>query len=435
MKACLFALLTLMGGVIAADGQTRVLTSAGEGIRRWSNGVRIAGPTGFFNPFPELDRPRLSTADADLTGDGVPDIIVGASRVNQAPLIGVFDGVTAQRLASWTTGDPAGTGVSVAAGDVDGDGFADIVVGSSSFDTPAVVRIYSGRNGTLLVTRTLDANRYPYGVEIAAGDVNGDGLADLVLASWWGVEAEVFVIDVASGDTLLQLTPYPGFGSGLRVAVGDVNGDGFADVVTAPAIYGGPHVRVFDGRTGGPLASFFAYAPSHSGGVRLAAGDFSGDGRAEIVTFGPQDTSSLGPGVTIFDLAAGTTPWPGTYGAVPGLIGGWHGHLREPAPRRRRGGTHVGPFRSAAGRCSEADERHRRRDDRRVATRPAARVHTGMATLGDARPDGHPFRRSLRVLRIPLRRARLVGHPTSSSRPARSHRQRARRCVTVDGPA
>ncbi len=63
------------------------------------------------------------------------------------------------------------------------------------------------------------------------------------------------------------------------MAAGDVNGDGRADIVTGAGPGGGPHVRVFSGVDLAVLASFFAYDPGFHGGVSVAAGDINGDGR------------------------------------------------------------------------------------------------------------------------------------------------------------
>jgi hypothetical protein len=96
----------------------------------------------------------------------------------------------------------------------------------------------------------------------------------------------------------------PGFLGSVFVAAGDVNGDGRADIITGAGPGGGPHVRVFDGATLTQLASFFAFDPSFTGGVAVAAGDVNSDGRADIITgAGPGG----GPHVREFD---GTTALP-----------------------------------------------------------------------------------------------------------------------------
>jgi hypothetical protein len=72
----------------------------------------------------------------------------------------------------------------------------------------------------------------------------------------------------------------PDFTGGVNVAVGDVNGDCTADIITG----GGPHVKVFDGKTLVTLASFLAFAPTFTGGVQVSAEDVNEDGRLDIVT-------------------------------------------------------------------------------------------------------------------------------------------------------
>src|SRR5204863_7714922 len=76
----------------------------------------------------------------------------------------------------------------------------------------------------------------------------------------------------------------PNFTGGVRVATGDVNGDGYDDLITAAGAGGGPHVKVFDGKTGALLREFMAYDAAFTGGVYVAAGDVNGDGKADIVT-------------------------------------------------------------------------------------------------------------------------------------------------------
>src|SRR5205823_2490460 len=97
------------------------------------------------------------------------------------------------------------------------------------------------------------------GVHTAVGDVNGDGTPDIIVAAGPGGGPHVKVIDgtklgqlrpdgeVADSALLASFFAYvPSFGDGVWVAAGDVNRDGLADIVTGAGPGGGPHVKVFD---------------------------------------------------------------------------------------------------------------------------------------------------------------------------------------------
>jgi uncharacterized delta-60 repeat protein len=96
---------------------------------------------------------------------------------------------------------------------------------------------------------------------------------------------------------------FPGFAGDVRTASADVNGDGVPDYIGGAAPGGGPRVAVIDGATGATLADFFAFEPSFTGGVFVAAGDFTGDGRAEVVV---TPDRGGGPRVEIFALENGS---------------------------------------------------------------------------------------------------------------------------------
>jgi hypothetical protein len=109
-----------------------------------------------------------------------------------------------------------------------------------------------------------------------------------------------------------------GFTGGVHVAAGDVTGDSVEDVVVGAGPGGGPHVKVFDGSTGAEIASFLAYDPSFRGGVNVGAGDLNSDGVAEILT-------GAGPGgaphVRIY-RGAGQTEVASFFAFDPGFRGG-----------------------------------------------------------------------------------------------------------------
>ena len=134
-------------------------------------------------------------------------------------------------------------------------------------------------------------------IRVAAGDVNNDGVPDRIYAQGGG-GSRVQVYDGKTGGLLRDFSAYIGsFSGGAYVAAGDVNGDGYADIVTGANTGGAPHVRAFDGKTGGLIRDFFAYDTSYLGGITVAVGDVNNDGFADIVT-APKTGSTL---VQVFD--------------------------------------------------------------------------------------------------------------------------------------
>ena len=96
-------------------------------------------------------------------------------------------------------------------------------------------------------------------------------------------------ISGANGLDLASFFVYaPTFTGGIFIAAGDTNGDGIDEYITGAGAGGGPHVKVISGATQAELMSFFAADPSFTGGARIAAIDFDGDGLADVAT-------SLGP--------------------------------------------------------------------------------------------------------------------------------------------
>lgn len=279
-----------------------IVTGAGQGgqpLVRVFNGNTGALKFGFL-AYGANFRGGVRVATGDVNGDGVADIITGPGAGTRAR-IKVFDGTTGAQL-----GGPVGSflaysstftgGVFVAAGDVNGDGHADIITGPGRGTGPRV-RVFSGVDGSRLFNFFAYSSSFTGGVFVAAGDVNGDGRADIITGSGAGAAARVRVFDGGNGQRLANFLAHdPSFKGGVFVAAGDVNGDGRADIVTAPAKGGGSEVQVFSGADIELLASLSV--DPFTGGLRVATGDITGDGVADIITAaGPGDA----PSVQVFD--------------------------------------------------------------------------------------------------------------------------------------
>ena len=245
-----------------------------------------------FHPFGLVSGGTLRIAAGDLNGDGHTEIVVGASQ-GYEPQLRIFapDGTKLADIEA-----PFYNGRSLAVGDFDGNGKAEIAMGSGPSYQPTVAIFDTA--GTLDTTFEPYGPSFTNGVRVAVGDLNGDGALEYVTGQGWYGDSELAVLD-AQGDMLRDLHPFGDTWEGLYVAAGDVNGDGKAEIVAGAGQWEEPRVKVLDG-TGRELASFLAFDADFQGGVRVATGDLEGNGTAEIV-------AGAGPGgppvVRVFDAS------------------------------------------------------------------------------------------------------------------------------------
>jgi hypothetical protein len=324
----------------------------------------------------------------DVNGDGYADVVVGAyqadpgSRSNAGAAY-VYYGSAAglssmpqRTLEGATASDYFGRSVA-GAGDVNGDGYADVLVGADGADPSGrsdagVAYVYLGGAAGLSATThrafegaAMDDN---FGYSVAgAGDINGDGYADVLVGAYTAdpnSRTDAGAVYVALGSsTGLATTPQrtlTGFAGGDYLGhsvagAGDVNGDGYADVVV------GAHDTAPSGRTSAGAAYVHLGGPSglsstpqrtftgalmddRLGWSAAGAGDVNGDGYADIVVgaTGVDFSGRMGAGAAYVHLGGGSgvsaSPHRTFEGAAASDSFGWSvasaGHTRRPARRR-----------------------------------------------------------------------------------------------------
>ncbi|MGL6076337.1 MAG: choice-of-anchor M domain-containing protein [Fimbriiglobus sp.] len=228
----------------------------------------------------------VRTAVADFLKDGTPEIVT-APALGGGPHIQVFDRLDANPRLNFFAFDAKFTGgVTLALGDFNGDTVPDIVVGAGPGGGPHV-RIFDGRTGSTIRNLFAFESTFKGGVNVAAGDINADGITDLVVGAGPGGGPAVAVFDGKNFADVRRFFAYsPKFTGGVNVAVGDVTGLGASEIIIGAGEGGGPHVQVMDGSSLANIASFFAVTPNNEDnrGVEVSLMDFNRDLQPQIVT-------------------------------------------------------------------------------------------------------------------------------------------------------
>lgn len=299
----------------------------------------------------------MAVALGDVDGDGVADIVVGSPKTNHwylayneigeeyaAKIIGtgsvsVYNSALAPvSIAFGNDQSKARFGRSLALGDLDGNETLDIVAGApGDADGQGCVVGYNALDRSVLVQACGNTRNGRFGYAVAAGDVDGDGNADvLVGAPNEGSEAlkKAGSIRVLGGEgSFMQVTGNAGARLGSSVALGDVNGDGYDDIIAGAwkdddeedaggAGKDAGSLSIWSGATAELITTLYGESGSDHFGTALGVGDVNRDGKADIIV-----------GIPGFD-APGGGGLLGNAGAVQVLSGAELSGGVPPADRR-----------------------------------------------------------------------------------------------------
>ena len=164
-----------------------------------------------------------------------------------------------------------------------GDGVDDIAVAAGPGAGPHV-KVFDGVSGAEIRSFFAYDSGFTGGVFIGLGDLTGDGRADIVTGAGPGAGPHVKVFDGVGGAEIRSFFAFDEtFQGGVSVRAGDIDGDGFADIIVGAGPGGGPHVKVFSGQNQNELDSVLVGDPAFTGGVLVGAGNFAFDFRSEVV--------------------------------------------------------------------------------------------------------------------------------------------------------
>jgi FG-GAP repeat/FG-GAP-like repeat len=277
-----------------------------------------------FSGTQSLSRMGFSVGGGDVNGDGFSDVLIGAPSFNgglaeEGAAFLYFGGARAldtQIDGLATSSQVSGqAGHSIATGDVNGDGYSDLIVGAYGFDdgvltNAGVVRIYLGSSGGFnnIFDAQLSAGQADarFGGSVSSGDINADGFDDVVVGApfWDGGQADegagfVYYGSAGAFDTVIDARVESNqinaqMGSSIAV-VGDVNGDGMSDVVVGAVFYDngnldeGAAFLYYGSAAFNTVADALLDINQNSAYVGVSAGgagDVNGDGFADVIIGG-----------------------------------------------------------------------------------------------------------------------------------------------------
>lgn len=243
------------------------------------DGVKIRN--GFF-VFDQQFSGGANITTSDINNDGLLEkIVVAAGKIT------IYDSSATIIKEFYPYGGKFKLGVNLALHDINGDGNKEITT-VPGFGGEPYIRVFDQQGRFLNTGFFAFDKKFRGGVNIAVGDVNHDGEAEIVASTGMGGTSQVKIFQMDGKLINGSLLAYDKkFRGGASVAVGDTDGDGRAEIITGSGSGMKPLVRIFNGRSLQFKKEFLAYDASRTSGIRVVANDLDGNNQVEIITLLP----------------------------------------------------------------------------------------------------------------------------------------------------
>ena len=268
-------------------------------------------------------KPYLVAAGIGATNNvgTLPRQLINRTTYANGTAVALYDGTDNTARAQYVPFVGYRGEVRVALDDVNNDGRMDVLAVPAAGGAP-VIRMMDVQTGATVRTFRAFSLSYLGGAFLTTGDVNNDGVRDIIASTGGGTQPRIVAFNGATGAKLLDFTPFgSGFSAGVTVAVTDTNGDNSNEIIVGSGVGDRALIRIFDTVGLGLIRQFAPFGATSRVGVSVAAGDIDNDGLSEIVAA----TMSAESRVTIWNAQSfrlkdnffaygqndGQTPFPG----------------------------------------------------------------------------------------------------------------------------
>jgi len=246
----------ILGAAAGSEPQIRILSPSGKLLKQ-------------FLAYDKKFRGGVNVAVGDLNNDDRLEILA-APASQAAGQVRIFD-YNGKLIKQFSVGNKYWRGgLNLAVGDIDADGSTEIIAAAASGNEPKVNILTAG--GKLLQSFYAYEKKFRGGVKVAVASLNGragHNKAEIITAPGSGRESQIKIWDDRAQLKKQFLAYGVNWRGGVNLAAGDLNNDGLAEIATGASPGAAPHVRVFDGR-GELLESFYAWEEGFNGGANIA---------------------------------------------------------------------------------------------------------------------------------------------------------------------